>query len=120
MQPYYPLTHYPMTQGPYPGMPTYQSPLPHSSNTYWELGKLGAVVGVCGAGATNLRRLQRAEINTGEALVHTLRAGVASGVATATAGLAGGQFRASLVSLAATVAAGTAVMYVLSGESSKE
>jgi hypothetical protein len=117
MQPYYP-----MTQGPYPGMIPYQYPLPnpHPGTTYWELGKLGAVMGVCGAGASNLRRLQRAEINPGQALAHTLRAGVASGVATATAGLAGGQFRSSLVSLAATVAAGTAVMYVLSSESSGE
>lgn len=114
MQPYYP-----MTQEPYPGMVAYQPPVPNTS-TYWELGKLGAVVGVCGAGATNLRRLQRAEISTGEALVHTLQAGVASGMATATAGLAGSQFRSSLVSLVATVAAGTAVMYVLSGESSGE
>lgn len=110
-----------MTPGPqlHPTMPPYQPPA-STINPYWELGKLGAVMGVCGAGAANLRRLQRAEISPSEALVHTLRAGVASGMATATAGLAGHQFRSSMVSLAATVTAGTAVMYMLNGEASEK
>lgn len=104
---------------PYPNMISYQ-PSAATTNPYWELGKLGAVVGVCGAGAANLRRLQRAEISPAAALVHTFKAGVASGMATATAGLAGQQFRSSVASLVATVTAGTAVMYVLTGESSEK
>jgi hypothetical protein len=91
-----------------------------SGGTYVELGKLGAIVGLCGAGAANLRRLQREEISGGEALVGTLKTGVASGIATATASLAGSQFRSSLLSWVATLATGTAVMYALNLESQEK
>lgn len=81
-----------------------------------QMGKLGAVVGLCGAGAANLRRLQHAELGRTEAVVDTLRTGVASGLATASAALVAGQFRSPVLSLLATLATGTAVMYVLSAE----
>jgi hypothetical protein len=87
------------------------------TNRYLELGKFGAVVGLCGAGAANLRRMQRDEITGSEALFDSLRTGVAAGLATATAGLVASQFRSSLLSLAATLATGTAVMYALNTES---
>ena len=91
---------------------------PYSNqNNLVELGKLGAIVGLCGAGATNLHRIRREEISGGEALVDTLKTGVAAGVATATAGLVARQFSSSPLSLVATLATGTAVMYMLNLES---
>jgi hypothetical protein len=72
-----------------------------SGGTYVELGKLGAIVGL-------------------EALVGTFKTGVASGIATATASLAGSQFRSSLLSWVATLATGTAVMYALNLESQEK
>lgn len=94
-----------------------QSNVPNT-NSFLELGKLGAVVGLCGAGAANLRRLQADEVSRGEALFDTLRTGVAAGLATATAGLVANQFRSPTLSLLATLVAGTAVMYVLDTEAS--
>lgn len=93
---------------------TYPRGLSHASPSLVELGKLGAVVGLCGAGAHNLRRLRRNEIAPGTALTNTLGVGIASGLATASAGLVASAFRpSSLLSLAATLATGTAVMYAL-------
>ena len=91
-------------------------PSPHQ-NSLVELGKLGALVGLCGAGATNLHRLRRARVDATEALVDTLKTGVATGVATATAGLVARQFRAPSLATLATLATGTAVMYMLNLES---
>lgn len=92
-----------------------QSTAPYT-NSYLELGKLGAVVGLCGAGAANIRRLQADEVTRGEALFDTLRTGVAAGLATATAGFVANQFRSTTLSLVATLATGTAMMYVLNTE----
>lgn len=102
--------HYPL--------PRYgESPSPTTARLL-EFGKFGAVVGLCGAGARNLQRLRRDEIEAGRALADTLRVGVASGLATATAGLVASVFRSSsLLALAATLATGTAVMYALNRES---
>ncbi|MCF7992382.1 MAG: magnetosome protein MamC [Thiohalocapsa sp.] len=80
-----------------------------------ELGKFGAVVGVCGAGAANLHRLQAQQITGSEAVVDTLRTGVAAGLATAAASLVAGQLRSGTLSLAATLVTGAAVMYLLQG-----
>jgi len=100
----------------YPMSP-HQRPLSPAAANLLELGKLGAIVGVCGAGAHNLRRLQREEIEPAAALTDTLRVGVASGLATATATLVASAFRPSpLLSLVATLATGTAVMYALTQE----
>ncbi len=60
-----------------------------------EMGKLGAIVGLCGAGAQNLKRIGREEIEPAAALADTLRVGVASGLATAAAALVAGAFRPS-------------------------
>jgi len=126
-----------MTQHQYPAVPPGQTPTyfpqgysqpaypmaPHRRqstapyiNSYLELGKLGAVVGLCGAGAANLRRLQADQVSSGEALFDTLRTGVAAGLATATAGFVANQFRAPSLSLLATLATGTAMMYILNTE----
>ena len=117
-----------MTQYNYPANPTHrqqvdavvsQSQWPSTpyTNRYLELGKFGAIVGFCGSSATNLRRVQRDEITGSEALFDSLRTGVAAGLATATASFVANQFRSSFLSMAATLATGTAVMYVLNTES---
>ncbi len=92
-------------------------PSAHPNTNYLELGKFGAIVGFCGAGAANLRRMQRDEISGSEVLFDSLRTAVAAGLATATASFVANQFRSSSLSLAATLATGTAVMYVLNTES---
>jgi len=102
----------------YHPLSSYRQPLSPNASSLVELGKLGAVVGLCGAGAHNLRRLRRDEIEPGKALADTLRVGVVSGLATATAGLVASALRpSSLLALAATLATGTAVMYALNQES---
>jgi ribose/xylose/arabinose/galactoside ABC-type transport system permease subunit len=78
-----------------------------------ETAKVGAVVGLCGAGAANLRRVQRAAITPEEAVAATLKAGLAAGLASGAAGLVASQFRSPLLSFLATLATGTTVMYVL-------
>jgi hypothetical protein len=100
---HYPIVHYGQMARP-------------TANPYLEMGKIGAVVGLCGAGAANLRRLQREEVTRAEAAVDTLRTAVASGLATAAATLVAGQLRSSVLSLLASVATGTAVMYALNAE----
>ncbi len=107
--PYYPQQAYPLAP--------YQRPssVPYT-NRYLELGKLGALVGLCGAGAANLRRLEADQVTRGEALFDTLRTGVAAGLATATAGFVADQFRSPAISLLATLATGTAMMYIQSTE----
>ena len=105
--------------GPYaaPQYAPYGYPAP---NTSLAMGKVGAVVGVCGAGALNLHRLQRHEVTGGEAMVDTLRAGVVAGLAAASASYVASQFRTPTLSLLATLATGTAVAYALSGEGRKK
>jgi hypothetical protein len=81
------------------------------------LGKIGLVVGLCGAGAANLHRLQAGTVDQRGALLDTLRGGAVAGVATAAAALVASNFRSDLLSLAATLATGTAVAYALTAES---
>lgn len=99
----------------YPVTP-YRQPLPSTSANYVEMGRIGAIVGLCGAGAINIRRMQQDGARSTDAIVDTLKVGVASGLATAAATLVANQFRNSSLSLLATLAAGTAVMYALNSE----
>lgn len=85
-----------------------------------EMGKFGAVVGLCGAGAASLHRLQAGEVDRRGALVDTLRGGAVAGVATAAATLVGSRVSNGWLSLAATLAAGTAVAYALTAESTPD
>lgn len=89
---------------------TRYAPVP-AIGTLWEAGRFGAVVGLCGAGAVNLRRVQADALGRREAAIDTLRTGVAAGVATAGATLVASQFRGSVLPLLATLATGTALMY---------
>jgi hypothetical protein len=113
----YPSSHYAQGQqgtgyASYGYMYQWYAPGP-AVNHAVELGKFGAVVGLCGAGAANLRRLQEDRITRGEAVVDTLRMGAAAGVATAAATMVASQFRSGVLSLAATLVTGGAVMYLL-------
>ncbi|WP_200235246.1 magnetosome protein MamC [Thiohalocapsa halophila] len=85
-----------------------------------EMGKFGAVVGLCGAGAASLHRLQAGEVDRRGALVDTLRGGAVAGVATAAATLVGSRVSNGWLSLAATLAAGTAVAYALTAEATPD
>ncbi len=87
-----------------------------STSSYLELGKLGATVGLCGAAAANLHRAQNKQISGTEAVLDSLRTSVAAGLATAAAGYMANQFRSPTTSLAATLIAGTAIMYFLNTE----
>lgn len=91
-------------------------PVRPGASPYLEAGKFGAVVGLCGAAAANIRALQAERIGTSEALANTLRAGVTAGLATAAASYVASRFSGSLTSLAATVATGTLAMYLLTAE----
>ncbi len=113
------MTHY----------PTYPTPIsrdslqhdPRYTATYqdrWHsilnAGKTGATVGTAGAAAMNLHRMRQEGLSLQAALRSTARAGVNAGIATAAATAAGWMFRQQPgAKLAATLATGTAVMYVL-------
>lgn len=96
----------------YPPMASGQG-APYNPNALFEMAKLGTLVGLTGAGAANLHRLQQGEVTSSEATFNTLRSGVASGVATAAATLVASQFRSPTLALAATLVTGTATMYAL-------
>ncbi|WP_295885751.1 hypothetical protein [uncultured Thiohalocapsa sp.] len=82
-----------------------------------EMGKLGAVVGLCGAGAANLHRLQAGDTDTRGAVLDTLRGGAVAGVTTAAATLVASRFSSGTLAFAATLVTGTAVAYALTAES---
>ena len=85
-----------------------------------EMAKFGAVVGLCGAGAASLHRLQAGEVDRRGALLDTLRGGAVAGVATAAATLVSARISNGWLSLAATLATGTAVAYALTAEAAPE
>ena len=83
-------------------------------NLLMNAAKTGAVVGATGAAAMNLHRMRNDGMSWQEAATNTVKAGFTAGVATAAATAVGRMFvRNPTLSLAATLAAGTAVMYVL-------
>jgi hypothetical protein len=87
-----------------------------ATNTALEMGKLGAIVGLCGAAANELHKLKDGRTTGSAAALETLRTAAASGIATAGATLVAAQFRSSITGLAATLVTGTAVMYALNAE----
>lgn len=105
---------YPSGYASYPSEAGYTGYAAAPLNSAWQLAKVGAVVGACGAGAQNLRRYQDQEVDPAVAITATLKASLAAGLAAGTAGLVGSQFRSSpTLSLLATLATGTAMMYAL-------
>jgi hypothetical protein len=86
-------------------------------DTYYPLvmgaARFGAVVGASGAAAHNLQRMRNEGLTWQQAAADTARVGVLTGAATAAAAAAGSVFhRHPWLSLAATLATGTAVMYL--------
>jgi hypothetical protein len=91
-----------------------------AGNSYLDMGKFGATVGLCGAAAANLHKLRNEQVTAGEAIIDSLRTGAAAGLATAAAGYVANQFRSPTTSLAATLIAGTAFMYLLNSDGPAE
>lgn len=79
----------------------------------YEMARIGAVAGLCGAGARNIYRLRNDEIDPAQAVINTLKASATSGLAAGAASVVSSQFRTPLVSVLAGIAAGTAVIYGL-------
>ena len=106
MSQFYPITHY--------SVPTGHDQM-LSENTcagLMRLATLGAVVGGSVAAATNIRRVQRDEIDTDQAFLDTGRTAVASAAATALAGAAATAItNEGLPRLGILFAVGTAAMY---------
>ena len=103
MQPYSP---------PNPADPTQQQQ--QDINLLMNAAKTGAVVGATGAAAMNLHHIRNNGMSWQDAATNTVKAGFTAGVATAAATAVGRMFvRNPTLSLAATLVAGTAVMYVL-------
>jgi len=79
-----------------------------------QLATIGAVVGASAAAGANIRRVQRDEITTVEALVDTGRAAVTAAAASAIAGAAAAAVsNEGLTRLGILFAAGTAVSYAI-------
>lgn len=101
--------------------PTYEMQQRHEMNLLLNAARTGAVVGATGAAAVNLHRMRNAGIGWQEALTNTVKVGFTAGVATAAAAAVGQMFgRHPVLSLAASLATGTAVMYVLTDRQQKE
>jgi hypothetical protein len=109
-----------MTQNYYPMQPAQmfeQQALQQQNdmNLLMNAAQTGAIVGATGAAAVNLHRMRNDEATWQQALTNTAKVGLSAGVATAAATAVGRMFvRHPVLSLAATLATGTAVMYVLS------
>lgn len=94
-----------------------QTSVQNELNVLLDAAKTGAVVGASGAAAANLHRLRRQEVGWEDAMANTVKVGFAAGVATGAATAVGRLFMGSpALSLAATLATGTAVMYALNKE----
>lgn len=79
----------------------------------YEMVRIGAVAGLCGAGARNIYRMRNNEIDRAQAVVNTLKGSATAGLASGAAAMVASQFRTPLVSALAGIAAGTAVIYGL-------
>jgi hypothetical protein len=83
------------------------------------MARIGAVAGLCGAGARNVQRLRRHQIDRSEAAIDTLRAGLTAGLAAGAASIVSAQIRSPTLSVIAGIATGTAVVYGLERAASK-
>ena len=119
------MTHhyyYPMQAGPQPGEQaggymqpgmTYEQAQQYQINMLLDAAKTGAVVGGAGAAAIQLHRYRRDGISWQEAARGTLEGALKVSVETTAATAVGRLFDNSALSLMATLATGTAVMYAL-------
>jgi ferric-dicitrate binding protein FerR (iron transport regulator) len=110
----YPTHPQPVSQDSLQHDPRYKAACQDRWTDILNAGKTGATVGTAGAAAMNLHRMRQEDLSLPAALRSTARAGVNAGIATAAATAAGWMFRHHPgARLAATLATGTAVMYVL-------
>ena len=103
---------YPVTNLPYEHQQAWQQR--HDVNLLLHSARTGALIGATGAAALNLHRLRDGATGWQQLVGDTVKVGLTAGVATAAATAVGRMFtRYPALSLAATFATGTAVMYVL-------
>ncbi len=95
---------------------SYIRPTPRS---HYEMARIGAVAGLCGAGARNLMRVRNDQMNRSEAALDTLRGGLTAGLAAGAASVVSSQVRSPTLSLIAGVMTGTAVVYGLERATSR-
>ena len=105
--------HYPISYYQPPASPT-RTTSDGTCRALLQLATLGAAVGASAAAGANIRRVQRDEVTTGEALVDTGRAAVTAAAASAIAGAAAAAVsNEGLTRLGILFAAGTAVSYAI-------
>ena len=111
------MHQYPM----YPYVMQPQEPQKTDLNLLLDAARTGAVVGATGAAAVNLHRARQGEVNWQQGVSDTVKVGFSAGVATAAATAVGQLFaRQPALSLLATLATGTAVMYALNDNAQEE
>lgn len=116
------MNHHPAPNPSYGGrhmaLDPYTPAYPSAWQTLLAAGKTGAIVGTAGAAAANLHRMQREGGSWQTALRNTAQAGLHAGIATAAATAVGRMAGPNrILTLAATLATGTAVMYTLTRRS---
>lgn len=84
-----------------------------ASRSHYEMARIGAVAGLCGAGARNLYQVQNDRMSRSEAAMNTVRSSVTAGLAAGAASVVASQIRSPALSLIAGIATGTAVVYGL-------
>jgi hypothetical protein len=107
---YYPMQPVAPMQPNVPQNPYFH---PADINVLLDAAKTGAMVGAAGAGAVQLHRYQQEGISWQEAYRGTVKGALQVGIATTAATAVGRMFDNKALSLLATLATGTAVMYVL-------
>ena len=88
-------------------------PVRYPPHNPYEMARIGAIAGLCGAGARNIYRVRQGEIDRAEAVVNTVKLAAVSGLAAGASAMVSSQFRTPLVSALAGIATGTAVVYGL-------
>jgi hypothetical protein len=88
-------------------------PVRYPPHNPYEMARIGAIAGLCGAGARNIYRVRKGEIDRAEAVVNTAKLAAVSGLAAGAAAMVSTQFRTPLISALAGIATGTAVVYGL-------
>ena len=111
-------------QYPMPPYDAFQQTQQQEMELLLDAARNGAMVGAAGAAAANLHMLRQQKVDWQDALRNTAKVGLTAGVATVAATAVGQMLgRNSMLSAAAALATGTAVMYALNkpaGESHDE
>jgi hypothetical protein len=84
-----------------------------TSRSHYEMARIGAVAGLCGAGARNLYQVQNDQMSRSDAAMNTARSALTAGLAAGAASVVSSQIRSPALSVIAGIATGTAVVYGL-------